>query len=302
LDTGLPEHTKWDHEIPLKPETQPKFNKIYGLNEEQLKALREYLEENLRKGYIRPSTSPAGYPILFVPKKNGKLRLCVDYRQLNDITIKNRYPLPLISELRDRLYGAQWFTKLDLKGAYNLIRIKEGEEWKTAFRTRYGHYEYLVMPFGLTNAPATFQSMINYLLRQYLDIFVVVYLDDILIYSRTLEQHQEHVHKILQILQDANLLVEPEKSQFHTQQVEFLGYTIKPGEIRMEESKISAIRDWPEPSNTKEVRGFLGFVNFYRRFIRDYGKIAIPLTELTKKDKTFEWSNKATEAFKGIKE
>jgi len=221
LETGLPEHNKRDHEIPLKPGTEPKFQKIYPLNEPQLQALREYLDENLRKGYIRPSTSPAGYPILFVPKKNGKLRLCVDYRQLNDITIKNRYPLPLVTELQSRLRKAGWFTALDLKGAYNLIRVKDGEEWKTAFRTVLGHYEYLVMPFGLTNAPASFQSMINDVLREYLDEFVVVYLDDILIYSETLEKHKEHMHKILKKLQDANLLVEPEKCQFHAQEVDY---------------------------------------------------------------------------------
>lgn len=190
LETGLPEHSRWDHEIPLEPGSKPRIHKIYPLNEEKTKALEEYLAENLKKGYIRPSTSPAGFPILFVPKKNGKLRMCVDYRQLNNITIKNRYPLPLITELQDKLHGAKYFTTLDLKGAYNLIRIKEGEEWKTAFRTRQGLYEYLVMPFGLTNAPASFQTMINDVLREYLDIFVVIYLDDILIFSENLEKHR----------------------------------------------------------------------------------------------------------------
>ncbi|OAQ63783.1 pol protein [Purpureocillium lilacinum] len=190
LETGLPEHSRWDHEIRLEPGSKPRIHKIYPLNEEKTKALKEYLAENLKKGYIRPSTSPAGFPILFVPKKNGKLRMCVDYRQLNNITIKNRYPLPLITELQDKLHGAKYFTTLDLKGAYNLIRIKEGEEWKTAFRTRQGLYEYLVMPFGLTNAPASFQTMINDVLREYLDIFVVIYLDDILIFSENLEKHR----------------------------------------------------------------------------------------------------------------
>ena len=277
LETGLPEHSKRDHEIPLKPGTEPKFQKIYPLNEQQLQALREYLDENLRKGYIRPSTSPAGYPILFVPKKNGKLRLCVDYRQLNDITIKNRYPLPLVTELQSRLGKASWFTALDLKGAYNLIRIKDGEEWKTAFRTVLGHYEYLVMPFGLTNAPASFQSMINDVLREYLDEFVVVYLDDILIYSETLEEHKEHVHKILKRLQNANLLVEPEKCKFLAQEVDYLGYTIRPGEIRMQESKLSAIKEWPTPTNIKDVRAFLGFANFYRSkdTVRSYHPLPI---------------------------
>ena len=226
----------------------------------------------------------------------------MDYRQLNDITIKNRYPLPLIKELRDRLQGAQWFTALDLKGAYNLIRMKKGEEWKTAFRTRYGHYEYLVMPFGLTNAPASFQEMINHVLREYLDIFVIAYLDDILIYSETLEQHKQHVRQVLQKLQDAQLLVEPEKSFFHVQQVDYLGYTITPGEIRMQHDKVESIRNWPTPQNVKDVRAFLGYVNFYRQFIRNYGGLARHLTELTRKDKNFEWTSKEQQAFDQIKE
>jgi hypothetical protein len=288
LKTGLPEHSNYDHEIPLKEGTQPNFYKIYPLNEEKLKALQEYIDEHLAKGDIRPSTSLAGYPILFMPKKNGKLRLCVDYRQLNDITIKNRYPLPLISELRDRLTGAQWFTTLDLPGAYNLIRIKEGEEWKTAFRTRLGHYEYLVMPFGLTNAPASFQAMINDVLRPFLDNFVVVYLDDILIYSKTLEEYQQHVHQVLQALQDANLLVNPEKSIFHTQEALFLGHKIKPDTIEMEDAKVEAIATWPTPTTVKEIRGFLGFANYYRRFIKDFSEHATPLTNLTKKDNEFQ--------------
>lgn len=245
FETGLPEHSPFDHEIPLKEGIQPKLHKIYGLNPTQMEALDEYLAENLKKGYIRPLTLPAGYPILFVPKKNGKLRLCVDYRQLNDITIKNCYPLPLIGEFRDMLYQAQWFTTLDLKGAYNLIRIKEGEKWKTAFRTRREHYKYLVMPFGLTNAPATFQTIINHVFRECLDIFVVIYLDDILVFSKTLEEHKQHVHTVLQKLQDAKLLIEPEKCLFYSKQVNFLGYIIAPGEIRMEKSKIQAVKEWP---------------------------------------------------------
>jgi hypothetical protein len=302
-EDALPEHTRWDHEIPLEPGTQPRFHKVYPLNELQRRELKEYVQKALRKGHIRPSTSPAGHPILFVPKKNGELRMCVDYRSLNDITIKNRYPLPLITEIRDKLYGAQWFTALDLTGAYNLIRIKEGEEWKTAFRTQEGHFEYLVMPFGLTNAPATFQSMINHVLREFLDQFVMVYLDDILIFSRTLEEHKEHVHQVLQRLQDAKLLVEPKKSKFHTQQVEYLGLTIEPGRVRMQDSKIEAVKDWPRPQNVKDVRGFLGFTNYYRRFIKNYSKIASPLTDLTKgKGSDIQWNDKTEQAFQRIKE
>ena len=301
LETGLPIHGKWDHEIPLKPGTEPRFHKIYPLNEEKSKALDKYLEENLRKGYIRPSTSPAGYPILFVPKKNGKLRMCVDYRQLNEITIKNRYPLPLMAELQDKLYGAKYFTTLDLKGAYNLIRIKDGEEWKTAFRTKRGLYEYLVMPFGLTNAPASFQTMINNVLREYIDMFVVVYLDDILIFSTTLKEHKEHVHQVLRKLQDANLLVESDKCEFHKQHVKFLGYEITPGFIGMDPDKVKAVREWPAPTNVKEVRAFLGFVNFYRRYVKNFGGIGIPLTDLTKKDHPFIWGTKEQAAFEDIR-
>ncbi|KAF4482546.1 Transposon Tf2-9 polyprotein [Colletotrichum fructicola Nara gc5] len=302
LETGLPEHTSFDHEIPLKKGKEPRFNKIYGLNQTEMEALDKYLEENLKKGYIRPSTSPAGSPILFVPKKNGKLRLCVDYRMLNEMTIKNRYPLPLIDEMRRLLHGANWFTALDLKGAYNLIRMKQGEEWKTAFRTRKGHFEYLVMPFGLTNAPATFQNMINQVLRKYVDICVVVYLDDILIFSPTLEKHKEEVHHVLQALQEAKLLVEPEKSEFHTQKVEYLGFTITPGKVCMSENKVKAIKEWPVPNNLKEVQGFLGFVNFYRKFIKDYGKINTALTSLSRKDTPFTWEEPQQTAFQKIKD
>ncbi|KAJ2891394.1 hypothetical protein MKZ38_000508 [Zalerion maritima] len=213
-------------------------------------ALEEYLEENLRNGYIRPSTSPAGYPILFVPKKNGRLRLCVDYRQLNDITIKNRYPLPLISDLRDKLHGAQIFTTLDLKGAYNLIRIAEGEEWKTAFRTKRGLFEYLV----------------------------------------------------LETLEDAQLLVEPGKAKWHAQEVKYLGYYISPGKIGMDPKKVRAIRDWPRPQNVKDVRSVLGFMNFYRQFVKGYSQVATPLTQLTKKDQAFEWKEPQQQAFNQLKE
>lgn len=302
LETGLPEHSQWDHEIKLQPGTEPTFNKIYPQNPAQDKALKEYLEESLRLGHIRPSESPAGHPILWVPKKNGKLRPCIDYRSINKITIKNRYPLPLISEIRDKLGQAKWFTTLDLKGAYNLIRMAKGHEWKTAFRTTRGHFEYLVMPFGLTNAPATFQTMIDNVLRKQLDKFAVVYLDDILIYSNTLEEHRKHVHEVLQTLQDNKLLVEGSKSKFHQHKVEFLGYEITPGQINMSPSKIEDVRSWPEPTNVREVRGFLGFANFYRKFIRKFGEITIPLTNLTKKDNEFKWTEKEAKAFETLKE
>jgi hypothetical protein len=302
LETGLPEHSQWDHEIWLKDGTSTTFHPIYNLNEAQLHELKSYLEEMLRKGYIRISKSEAGYPVMFVPKKNGKLRLVVDYRRLNDITVKDRTPLPLINELKDRLHGMKYFTALDLKGAYNLIRIKEGHEWKTAFRTKFGLYEYLVMPFGLTNAPATFQRMINNVLREYLDVFVVCYLDDILIFSRTEEEHTEHVHRVLQALENAKLLVEPEKSHFHASEVEFLGHIISHNEIRMDPKKLSAVKDWKKPESVKEVQAFLGFANYYRKFLQNFGKLAAPLTELTKKDRPFIWKPDIQDAFDKIKD
>lgn len=301
LDTGIPQHNQWDHEICLHDGTNPTFSRIYPLNQTQLEALREYLDEMLAKGYIRKSTSEAAYPVMFVPKKNGKLRLVVDYRKLNAITKKDRTPLPLTNELKDRLVGKRWFTALDLKGAYNLIRMKEGDEWKTAFTTKFGLYEYLVMPFGLTNAPATFQRMINNVLREQLDISVVVYLDDILIFSENEEQHQEHVHWALNKLQEANLLVDPEKSKFHQKEVEFLGHIIRPGEIAMEPAKIQTVVEWKEPNNVKETQAFIGFANYYRRFIRDFSRIALPLTEITKKGNLFAWDEKCQTAFDALK-
>jgi hypothetical protein len=193
-----------------------KFFQVYHTNLLQDAELKRYLEENLRIGHIRPSKSLAGYPILFVPKKNGKLRMCVDYRQLNEETVKNRYPLPLIESLRAQLAGANYFTSLDLPTAYAHIRIKEGDEWKTAFRTAYGHYEYLVMPFGLTNAPATFQSVVDHAIRPFLNTSAVCYLDNILIYSKTLEEHRRHVREVLDALYAHKLSVNKDKSRFYT--------------------------------------------------------------------------------------
>ncbi|TVY75035.1 Transposon Tf2-9 polyprotein [Fusarium oxysporum f. sp. cubense] len=303
LDTKLPQHTDYDIEIVLKDGKNPRFFPIYNLSQDELGTLREWINDMLRKGYIRPSKSSAGYPVMFVPKPNSnKLRLVVDYRQLNEITEKDRTPLPLITELKDRLFGKKWFTALDLKSAYNLIRIKEGDEWKTAFRTKYGLFEYLVMPFGLTNAPAVFQRMITNVLREHLDIFVVCYLDDILIFSDTEEEHTEHVHKVLKALQDANMLVEPTKSHFHQSKVTYLGHEISHNEIRMDKRKIAAVAEWKIPKSVKETQSFLGFANYYRRFIKNFSKIAIPLTEITKKDKQFKWTKEAQQAFEQLKE
>ena len=297
----LPLHGPHDHQIPIVDEKAPPFGPIYPLSRTELQVLSDYLKENLEKGFIRPSSSPAGAPILFVKKKDGSLRLCVDYRGLNKITIKNRYPLPLINELLDRLAHARVFTKLDIRNAYNRIRIASGDEWKTAFRTRYGHFEYLVMPFGLTNAPASFQSLINNTLREYLDVFAVVYLDDILIFSSNPEQHINHVRLVLERLRNAGLYVKGEKCEFHVDHVEFLGFCINPSGITMDPKKVSAIMDWPPPKTVHDVQSFLGFANFYRRFIHDYSRLTLPLTSLLKKGTVFQWSHHAQEALDELK-
>jgi hypothetical protein len=278
----LPAHKTTDHCIELQPGTTPPAGPIYPLSRAELKILEEYLRESLAKGRIRLSQSPAASPVLFVPKKDGTFRLCVDYRGLNSITVKNRYPLPLISEIMDRTAGAQYFTKLDVKEAYYRIRIAEGDEWKTAFRTRYGLYEYLVMPFGLTNAPATFQSYIHQALRGYLDEFCVTYLDDILIFSPNRETHTKHIRQVLERLRAAQLYCKPSKCSFYQDRVEFLGYIIDRDGISMDSERVRTIQEWPEPKTYREIQVFLGFCNFYRRFIRGYSELALPLTSLLK--------------------
>jgi len=298
----LPPRRPYDHRIPLEPGTTPPFGPLYPLSEVELKALDEYLKENLSKSYIQASTSPAGAPILFVKKRDGSLRLCVDYRGLNKITVKNRYPLPLIGETLDRLRSAKIFSKIDLRSGYNLVRIAEGDEWKTAFRTRYGHFEYLVMPFGLTNAPATFQNLMNDIFREFLDDFAVVYLDDILIFSRSLDEHERHVRLVLERLRDNGLFANPEKCSFHQSEVEYLGYLVSAAGIKMDPKKVSSVVDWAEPSSVPEIQTFLGFANFYRRFIKGFSSIAEPLTRLLKKDQPFVFDDKVRQAFSQLKQ
>eukprot|EP00833_Pecoramyces_ruminatium_P008145 jgi/Orpsp1_1/1182177/evm.model.c7180000080193.1 len=298
----LPPHRIYDCRIKLKDESKQFYGPLYPLTEEERTALKEYLKENLEKGFIRPSNSPAGAPILFVRKKDGTLRLCVDYRRLNENTIRDSYPLPLISELFDRLREAKIFTKLDLKSAYNLVRIHEGDEYKTAFRTRYGHFEYLVMPFGLKNAPATFQHFLNDVLGEYLDEFAFSYIDDILIYSRNAEEHKEHVKKVLKRLHENGLYAKLSKCEFSTTKTTFLGHVISDKGISMDPNKVKAIMDWPIPSNITEVQSFLGLCNYYRRFIKNFAEIAKPLHNLTRKNVEYQWSEECDKAFNHLKE
>ncbi len=279
---SLPSHRDEDHAIELEPEKTPPFGPLYNLSEYQLKTLRKYIDENLANRFIRSSKSFSGAPVLFIPKSDGTLRLCVDYRGLNSMTIKNRYPLPLIDEILDRLSGAWVFTKVDVKNAYYRLRIREGDEWKTAFQTRYGLFEYLLMPFRLTNAPASFQSYIHGVLRPYLDIIVIVYLDDVLVFSCNPFQHEKHVGEVLKALFKAGLYAKLSKCLFSVTRILFLGFILTDQGVEMEEDRISIILNWPEPESVREVQSFLGFANFYCRFVKEFSRIAYPLTDMTK--------------------
>ncbi len=265
--------------------------------------MEEYIDETFKQGYIRPSTSPAASSFFFVAKKDGGLQPYIDYRALNNITVQFRYRLPLIPAALEHLRGATIFTKLDLRSAYNLIWIHEGDEWKTAFVTPTGHYEYLVMPYGLVNAPSVFQDFMHEVLREYLHRFVLVYIDYILIYSRSLAEHRHHVAEVLQRLREFQLFLKAEKCSFHQPSVQFLGYNIDSGGIRMDEGKVDAIKTWPVPSSIKELQRFLGFSNLYSRFIQNYSAITSPLTSLLRnKPKSLSWTPVATEAFEKLKE
>ena len=249
LTTKLLEHIEINtYAIDLKEGKQPPYGSIHSLGPVELETLKIYIETNLANSFIRPSKSPAGAPILFDKKPDGSLCLCVDYWGLNNITIKNRYPLPLVGESLDRLGRAKRFTQLDLTSAYHRMRIKEGDEWKTAFRTRYGHFEYQVMPFGLTNAPGSFQSHVNKILAEKLDIFIIVYLDDILIYTKDPgKAHVKAVWLVLEFLRKYGLYANLKKCRFHKDEVRFPGFVVSWDGIKMEKERIDTVKKWFEP-------------------------------------------------------
>lgn len=295
----LPTHKTWDHAIDLIPNANTNIRtKVYPMSANEQEELQRFLEENLAKGYIRPSKSPLSSPVFFIKKKDGKLCFVQDYRKLNEITVKNRYPLPLVSDIVGRLKGARYFTKFDVRWGYNNVQIKDGDEWKAAFATNQGLFEPLVMFFGLTNSPATFQALMNSI---FADLIakgkVAVYLDDILIFTITLEEHRQLVNEVLQRLKAHDLYLRPEKCEFEQEEIEYLGLVIREGEVHMDPSKVEAVRTWPTPKSLQEVQGFLGFANFYRRFIKDFSKIARPLHDLTKKDIPWKWEDPQQTAF-----
>ncbi|WJX17476.1 hypothetical protein P8452_07389 [Trifolium repens] len=299
---GLPPTREVEFSIDLVPGTGPISISPYRMSPSEMAELKKQLDEMLQKEFIRPSVSPWGAPVLFVKKKDGTSRLCVDYRQLNKATIKNKYPLPRIDDLMDQLKGASIFSKIDLRSGYHQIRVKEDDIPKTAFRSRYGHYEYLVMPFGLTNAPAVFMDYMNRIFRPYLDQFVVVFIDDILIYSKNNEEHEEHLRIVLQTLKDRQLYAKFSKCEFWLKKVQFLGHVISKEGIAVDPAKVEAVTKWESPKNVGEIRSFLGLAGYYRRFIEGFSKIALPMTQLTRKGKAFEWTQECEESFQKLKE
>src|SRR6267154_268113 len=301
----FPNSRPWDHEIKLTPDAPQVLNcKVYPLAEGQQELLDQFLEEHLRKGYIRVSNSPYASPFFFVKKNDGKQRPVQDYRRLNQITIRNTYPLPLIKELIRQLVNKEWFTKFDIRWGYNNVRIKEDNQWKAAFKTNKGLFEPTVMFFGLTNSPATFQTMMDAIFREEIASGdVIIYMDDVLIATNgSLEQHRHKVAQILKKLRDNDLYLQPEKCRFHHTEVDYLGVIVGKGHVKMDPVKVQGITDWPTPTNLKELRSFLGFGNYYKDFIQGYSRITRPLHDLTKKDTQWQWNHPQQNAFKLLKE
>jgi hypothetical protein len=298
---GMPPDREIEFAIDLVPGTTPISKRPYRMSAGELKELRKQLNELEEKGLIRPSVSPWAAPALFTEKKDGSSRLCFDYRALNEATIKNKYPLPRIDDLFDQLKGACVFSKIDLRSGYHQLKVKEEDIPKTAFVTRYGHHEFRVVPFGLTNAPAAFMNLMNLVLMPYLDKFVVVFIDDILIYSRSTEEHAEHLRSLLQTLRERQLYAKFKKCEFWLEEVAFLGHVISGKGIAVDPSKVEAVLAWEPPTNVTEIRSFLGLAGYYRRFIEGFSQKAAPMTKLLKKGTPFIWNEACENSFQELK-
>eukprot|EP00253_Pinus_taeda_P027550 PITA_27550 len=296
-----PSRGEHDHSITLVPGAQLSNVHPYRYPFAQNNEIEKIMKELLEAGVIRPSIRPYSSPVVMVLKKDGKWRMCLDFRDLNKLTIKDKFPIPVVDDLLDELHGAQFFTELDLHFGYHQIRMKEINIPKIAFRTHEGHYEFLVMPFGLCNSPSTFQSLMNHLLKPYLRKFVPIFFDDILIYSLTWEKHLQHVDLLLQLLQNHRLFVKLSKCSFGMEEVKYLGHIVGHEGVRVDPKKIQAMQDWPQPKTLNSLRGFLGLTGYYRKFVHNYGRIARPLTNLLKK-KSFLWTDAAQKAFMVLKQ
>jgi hypothetical protein len=280
----LPPKRKIDHAIALLDETKVINQRPYRLPFHQKNAMEELIKHLLTSNMIRPSISPFSSPVILVKKKDGTWRLCVDYKQLNSNTIKNKYPIPIIEDLLDELFGAEVFSKIDLRSGYHQIRMKEEDISKTAFTTHMGHFEYVVLPFGLTNALATFQSLMNTILAEFLRKFALVFFYDILVYSASMQEHLQHLRTILQVLRENQLFAKLSKCIFGQKEVEYLGHIISKSGLATDPTKISIIQKWPSPQTVTQLRAFLGLTGYYRRFIKGYGIICRPLFDALKKD------------------
>ena len=289
---GLPPIRGIEHQIDFVPGASLPNRPAYRTNPLETKELQKQVEELMEKGHIRESMSPCAVPVLLVPKKDGSWRMCVDCRAINNITVKYQHPIPRIDDMLDELHGSCIFSKIDLKSGYHQIRMKEGDEWKRAFKTKDELYEWLVMPFGLTNAPSTFMRLMNHVLRAFIGMFVVVYFDDILVYSKSLNEHIDHLKSVLSVLRQKKLFANLKKCTFCTDNLVILGFV----------EKVKAISDWPSPKTVGEVRSFHGLAGFYRRFVKDFSTLAAPLTEVIKKDVGFKWEQAHEEAFQSLKE
>jgi hypothetical protein len=298
---GLPPDRDVEFVINLVPGTTPIAQSPYRMAEVELKLLKAKLDSLLENGFIRPSASPWGSPALFVPKKDGTQRLCVDYRALNAVTIKNKYPLPWIDDLMDQLRQAKFFSKIDLRLGYHHMKIRPEDIHKTAFLTRYGQYEYTVVSFGLTNAPAYFMNMMNKVFMDEWDKCVVVFIDNILVFSKTAEEHEEHPRIVLGKLRQHQLYAKFSKCEFWMEEVAFLGHVLSAKGVAVDPRKIEAVSKWQSPKSVTEIRSFLGLVGYYRRFIENFSKIAKPVTELLKSNTPYVWSDKCEASFQELK-
>ena len=292
----------WNHAIDVKEGFVLRKGKVYPLSREEREKVREFVKEQLRKEYIWPSKSLQTVPVFFVGKKDRKKQMVQDYRYLNKWTVKNNYPLPLISDVLENIGTKKVFTKMDLRWGYNNIRIKERDEWKAAFTTPEGSFKPTVMFFELTNSPATFQAMMNELLRDLINTRkVVAFIDDVIVGTETEEGHDELVTEVIRRLEENNLYVKPEKCRWKVREVEFLGVVIGLEGIKMEKWKVKGVLEWPTPKCVKDVQKFLGLANYYCRFIEDFVSIARPLHDLVRKDKKWEWAEKKERAFGELK-
>jgi len=286
----IPTRKIWDHAIDLKETFKPQKGRIYPLSKNKREEVQNFINDQLRKGYIRPSKSPQTSSVFFVGKKNRSKRIVIDYCNLNNQTVKNNYPLLLITDLIDNMGSKQVFTKIDLQWGFNNIRIKEGDEWKGVFMTHVGSFEPTVIFFGMTNSPATFSAMMNEILRDIINEGkVMAFVDNVLVGTEIEEGHDEIVEEVLKRLEENDLYIKPEKCVWKVQKIRFLGIIIGPNGIEMEKEKVDGVLSWLEPKNVKDIRKFLGLANYYRRFIKNFAQVARPMNVLTRKDVKWQW-------------